>query len=601
MKQVGVWLCLSILLAGWPGRAQPVRQETHAPQSPAIHDVQGNVTILYGLSEERLIEELGVTRGALKNFFKILEQERVPPEDLDKKLREIATSYKELRRQLEQFLPEDPTVMALLRDATQALEAGDFTQVEILLSQAQARDLQAIQEQQASLKKRQLSAANTSAHLGKLKYIQLRYEEAAKHYQDAAALVPQEEAITQAAYLNNEGLAWMAAGQYAKAQPPLERALAIHETTLGPAHLDVAVSLYNLAELYKVPGEYEQAKLFHKRALDIREKSLDPMHPYIAISLNGLAELYHTEHRYAQAEPFYIRALDIWKKRPGPMSYEMAMILNNLAGLKHDQGEQAQAAHETQKAAELYAQAEDYFTQALIIIKKAPRPNHPEVAMILNNLAGLKHGQGEQAQAAHETQKAAELYAQAEDYFTQALDIRKKIFGLIHPHVASSLNGLAFFYKTQGRYAEAEPLYKQALDTWAKTQSAMSPEAALIAWNYAALLRITNRETEAAQLEARWHLHQSSRAWLGINMNISTAPPGLLVKQVTAGSPAADAGIQLHDVITRFNAHEVLDVRTLFHLLEDVPIGTIVDVEIIRTGQRQAIPVTIRKKPVLRP
>jgi hypothetical protein len=50
-----------------------------------------------GISEEkyqRLTEELGVTRSALKSFFKILEQQQVPPEDLDHTLRQIATSYK---------------------------------------------------------------------------------------------------------------------------------------------------------------------------------------------------------------------------------------------------------------------------------------------------------------------------------------------------------------------------------------------------------------------------------------------------------------------------------------------------------------------------
>jgi DNA-binding FadR family transcriptional regulator len=37
----------------------------------------GHVSVTIGISEEQLVEELGVTRGALKNFFKILEQKRV--------------------------------------------------------------------------------------------------------------------------------------------------------------------------------------------------------------------------------------------------------------------------------------------------------------------------------------------------------------------------------------------------------------------------------------------------------------------------------------------------------------------------------------------
>jgi S1-C subfamily serine protease len=36
-------------------------------------------------------------------------------------------------------------------------------------------------------------------------------------------------------------------------------------------------------------------------------------------------------------------------------------------------------------------------------------------------------------------------------------------------------------------------------------------------------------------------------------MNRSTEPPGILVEQVIAESPAAHAGIQPYDIIVRFN------------------------------------------------
>ena len=54
-----------------------------------------HITIIQGISEERherLAEEFGVTRSALTSFFNILEQQLVPPEDLDHTLRQIATS-----------------------------------------------------------------------------------------------------------------------------------------------------------------------------------------------------------------------------------------------------------------------------------------------------------------------------------------------------------------------------------------------------------------------------------------------------------------------------------------------------------------------------
>jgi hypothetical protein len=89
-----------------PPNAPHTRQETHGPNSPAITGVQGDVTITYGISEEQygqLREKLGVTDAALKSFFKILEEQQVPPEDLDSKLREIANNYKKLRERLKVF------------------------------------------------------------------------------------------------------------------------------------------------------------------------------------------------------------------------------------------------------------------------------------------------------------------------------------------------------------------------------------------------------------------------------------------------------------------------------------------------------------------
>src|ERR1700694_5560566 len=126
----------------------------------------GHVSVTIGISEEQLVEELGVTRGALKNFFKILEQERVALEDLDHTLREIAKRYNELREQLLQFSSDDPAVNQLRRQAAAALEAGEFEQAEVLLNRARDRDLEAAKQLQEVAQKRLLSAAASAAANG---------------------------------------------------------------------------------------------------------------------------------------------------------------------------------------------------------------------------------------------------------------------------------------------------------------------------------------------------------------------------------------------------------------------------------------------------
>ena len=50
-------------------------------------------------------------------------------------------------------------------------------------------------------------------------------------------------------------------------------------------------------------------------------------------SLNNLAGLYHAQGRYADAEPLYKRALAICEKALGPDHPDVALSLNNLAAL----------------------------------------------------------------------------------------------------------------------------------------------------------------------------------------------------------------------------------------------------------------------------
>ncbi len=69
--------------------------------------------------------------------------------------------------------------------------------------------------------------------------------------------------------------------------------------------------------------------------------------------------------------------------------------------------------------------------------------------------------------------------------------------------MATSLNNLAELYHAQGKYPEAEPLYQRALAIWEKALGPEHPNVATVLENYAALLRQMNRNSEAAEMEAR--------------------------------------------------------------------------------------------------
>src|SRR5205823_935058 len=77
---------------------------------------------------------------------------------------------------------------------------------------------------------------------------------------------------------------------------------------------DPAISLNNLALLYKGQGKYELAESLLERALSIHEQHFGPDHPNTATSLNNLAHLYENQKKYELAEPLFKRALSIHEK-----------------------------------------------------------------------------------------------------------------------------------------------------------------------------------------------------------------------------------------------------------------------------------------------
>src|SRR5262245_44115575 len=75
-------------------------------------------------------------------------------------------------------------------------------------------------------------------------------------------------------------------GQLSDAVSKGSHALALREAALGSAHLDVAVSLKMLGELYRLQGDPARAEPLLLRALRIREAALGKHDPDVATSLD---------------------------------------------------------------------------------------------------------------------------------------------------------------------------------------------------------------------------------------------------------------------------------------------------------------------------
>lgn len=82
---------------------------------------------------------------------------------------------------------------------------------------------------------------------------------------------------------------------------------------------------------------------------------------------------------------------------------------------------------------------------------------------------------------------------------------------------------------------------------------------------------------------------------LGIS-TVATADardPGVLVDEVSAGSAAQQGGIEVGDVIVSFDGDAVADIQQLQVKVLNTPPGTLVDIELLRNGERLTITATL--------
>jgi len=101
-----------------------------------------------------------------------------------------------------------------------------------------------------------------------------------------------------------------------------------------------------------------------------------------------------------------------------------------------------------------------------------------------------------------------------------------------------------------------------------------------------------------------------SRGWLGVsiqNVSPELARPfgvqkadGALVANVTADSPAAHAGMLRGDVIVEFDGTHVDDAHRLLALGGATPIGKVVPVSVLRSGETKRLSLTVGEQPAAR-
>ncbi|HEV8377418.1 MAG TPA: tetratricopeptide repeat protein, partial [Tepidisphaeraceae bacterium] len=220
--------------------------------------------------------------------------------------------------------------------------------------------------------------------------------------------------------------------------------------------------------------------------------------------LSEEARLLYENGKYTDAIMAGRKAVDAADKTLGPDDPNLAMILDNLAG-----AERAFGAH---------WDAVPRLRRSLAIREKSFGSEHPDVAASLINLAAELFVQCR--------------YAQSEPLYKRALAIRERALGPEHPGVATVLDSLAENYSAQRQFAQAEPLYERALAIREKALGPEHPDVAIVLDHFSGLYYAQGSYTEAETLLKR----------------------GLAIKEKSLGANQPGLAQTLHHLVTVYEA-----------------------------------------------
>jgi tetratricopeptide (TPR) repeat protein len=133
-----------------------------------------------------------------------------------------------------------------------------------------------------------------------------------------------------------------------------------------------------------------------------------------------------------------------------------------------------------------YTRAGDMISQALELRRAVFGPKHPRVADSLTDLGAVLRDRGKPAEA--------------EALFRQALAMRRELLGNEQPDVAKSLSNIGTALLDQGKFTKAEEFYRQALTLHEKLFGAEHADVAVSLHNLGSVLLMEGKNSEAEAL-----------------------------------------------------------------------------------------------------
>jgi tetratricopeptide (TPR) repeat protein len=247
--------------------------------------------------------------------------------------------------------------------------------------------------------------------------------------------------------LNSLATLYAAQGRHADAESLFKQSLEIGEKALGPDHPDIANWLDNYATLYIREGRYADAERLDNQVVALRKKTLGSNHPAVAESVNNLAALYLLQGRYNDALPLVREAAQMGFERKW---VSLAVLTGAVDKSVIERSDALDEGYQVVQRATSSA-ASNAINQLFVRFAAG----NDQLAQLVRRDQDLSS----------ENERLDKLIVEAVSKEPSKRDAtaEEKTLGPQHPDVALSLNNLAEFYRIQGRYSDALPIVQRTI------------------------------------------------------------------------------------------------------------------------------------------
>ncbi len=389
-------------------------------------------------------------------------------DELERQLANITVFYEKAWArivELERLLVREGNDIGVerLQIAREKLERGDYSEADAIFAEIKARDGLAVER-----------SARASYGRGEIAEAQVRWLDAAEHYEEAARLNPTIQ------YLQTSGVFLRRAGQYEKAIVANTELVKLARAEHGNRDQKTATALSNLSESLRIVGRYSAALPVIQEALGITRQLRPQDEQSLYIQLGNLGLILMGLHRFGEAMAPLEEAVLESERANGRQHPDTARALHNLAAYFNERGK--------------FVEAEPLAREAVDISKAVLGPDHPDTAIRVSILAQILMNTYRPAEAEHLFRDALRITTQSLGEGHPKTAIRKDSLGVCL--VSKQLSGVMNF----SELAEAEQLHRSALKIGIERFGLDHLETAESRLNLEVVLERMGRHDEAANI-----------------------------------------------------------------------------------------------------